>query len=348
MWRIALALLVALTGCSKKADSNKSDKVGQSKLGSQEVAKLEGAQVVVTISVDWEGAFLSPEGLQAMQDFRSEWKELPLTHFICPAYFARDDDAKALAEQVRAHVLDGDEVGLHLHSWFSLAKAAGITPKEAPNFYGDDQPPAVFDNGDRGYEVSLSAYSPEELGKLVTASLALLEANGLGRPNSFRAGGYDGSSEVLAAVRAANITVDSSATWPTWFDAKREGRKRNEDESRVLQYTQLKKSWPNMEELTQPYGFDTPAGALIEVPNTGSFAEYLSVDEMRGHLQRAMIASQKQGTPIFVDFGFHQESADEFITALSDALFNFKSSYPGVLRFSTVSAAAKEATGTVP
>lgn len=83
------------------------------------------------------------------------------------------------------------------------------------------------------------------------------------------------------------------------------------------------------------------ADELHKLVYTGSFPEYTSASEMRGHLQRAMVASGSARGPIYVDFGFHQESADEYSGVLSDTRFNFQKHYPGVLRFSTVSAIAK-------
>jgi hypothetical protein len=62
---------------------------------------------------------------------------------------------------------------------------------------------------------------------------------------------------------------------------------------------------------------------------------------MLGHLQRARDESIETGKPVYVDFGFHQETADEFIDRLGDALFNFREENPGVMSFSTVSEVAR-------
>ncbi len=337
MHKLALFLvpLLALGACSK--DESKKRDPGPA-LGSvptdKAAAENSKASVVATLSVDWEGAYLSSAGLAALADFRSKWRDAPMTHFICPAYFAQDGDNSEIAAAVKAHVVEGDEVGLHVHSWFSLAGLAGITPRETPNFYADDSPLKPFENGDRGYEVALSAYSQEELTKLISTSAKLLEDNGLGKPTSFRSGGYVAPAAVLNAVRAAGMHVDSSSAWSVWFE---EGQGKFQSE--------LARMWPNLQELTQPYGIDTPSGAIIEVPNTGSFVEYASTDEMLGHLQRAAAQSRATGKPVYVNFGVHQESADEYIHFLGDALRYFQDDNPDVLSFSTVTNVADAAIG---
>tara|TARA_R110002096_G_scaffold143328_1_gene299077 strand:+ start:28916 stop:29932 length:1017 start_codon:yes stop_codon:yes gene_type:complete len=337
MHKLALLALssLALGACSK--DKAKKPAPGPD-LGSVPNAKVDPGlpkpSVVVTLSVDWEGAYLSEAGLLAMTKFRKKWGNTPLTHFICPAYFVSPQNFSDVPERIKEQVLDGDEVGLHVHSWFSLATLAGITPRNSPNFYADDTPILSFENGDRGYEVALSAYQPQELDALIAASTALLESNGLGKPTAFRSGGYVASPAVLNAVRSAGMHVDSSAAWSVWFD-----------EAQGDFQSEIARMWPNLQELTQPYGIDTPAGAIIEVPNTGSFAEYASADEMLGHLQRAAVQSQSTGAPVYVNFGVHQESADEHIELMSYALDDFKKDHPDVIRFSTVTKVANAALG---
>lgn len=331
-----LLLCIAVGGCSKK--EAKPEQEARSKLGSTQASKSPGGEtkgsVIVTMTVDWEGAFLSEAGLQAMESFRADWPKMPLTHFICPAYFTQGGDEVELGAKLKSQLHEGDEIALHLHAWFSLAKAAGLTPRKGPNFYADDSPLMSFDHGDQGYEVALDAYEPAELTSLVKSSLQLFEEHKLGVPTAFRAGGYTATPKVLAAVRSAGLTVDSSATWADWFEES-QGRFQEE----------LRRRWPNIEELTQPYGIDTSAGVIIEVPNTGSFSEYATADEMLGHLQRALARSQAEDKPIYVDFGFHQETADEYIAAIGDALYNFRSENPGALEFSTVTKVATDVMG---
>ncbi len=337
MRSLALLLLPALVlgACSK----NEGKKPADSKLGSGPavvVAEGESApKIVATLSVDWEGAYLSPEGVEALEDFRKQRPEAPITHFVCPAYFTHGDDKAEAAKAVKSHVRDGDEVGLNLHPWFSLAENAGVPPREAPNFYGVEAPLAEFPHGDQGYEVALGVYGPKELKKLISASAKLLVDNGLGTPTSFRTGGYVATPSVLEAARSSGMRVDSSAAWASWFE-EAEGNFQGE----------VERLWPNMQELTQPYGIDTGAGPIVEVPNTGSFVDYATSDELLGHLQRAASQSKATGTAIYVNFGVHQESAHEFVGRLDKALKTFEEQTPGALEFTTVTKAADASMGT--
>ncbi len=337
MHKLALLLIpaLALGACSK--DGKKKAESGPD-LGSGTAPSAKPgdpkANVVATLTVDWEGAYLSPEGLVALSEFRKSFKGAPVTHFICPAYFLQGGDTAKAAATVKSQVHEGDEVGLHIHSWRSLAENAGIPFRSTPNFYADDSDLIAFDHADRGYEVALNAYTAEELSMLVQSSAALLEKNGFGKPTSFRAGGYVTSPDLLGAVRSAGMHVDSSSTWSVWY---KEGQGNFQKE--------LARLWPNLQELTQPYGIDTKAGPIIEVPNTGSFVEYATTDHMIGHLQRAAAQSRATGAPVYVNFGAHQETADEFIYLLSDALRHFEDESPGVLTYSTVTKVADSAMG---
>lgn len=334
MQKLALVLIPALALCACSKESKKKESGPELGSGTAPAAKPDDpkARVVATLTVDWEGAYLSPEGLEALAEFRTRFEDAPVTHFICPAYFLQDGDSNNAAATIKKHIRKGDEVGLHMHSWKSIADRAGVPFRTSPNIYADDSDLIAFDHADRGYEVALSAYTLAELSKLIGTSVALLEEHGFGKPTSFRAGGYVTSPELLEAIRAAGLRVDSSSTWSVWYE-----------EGQGSFQSELARMWPNLQELTQPYGIDTKAGPVIEVPNTGSFVEYATTDQMIGHLQRAAAQSRSIGGPIYVNFGAHQETADEFIYLLSDALRHFEDESPGELSYSTVTAVADEA-----
>src|SRR5690606_31195892 len=134
----------------------------------------------------------------------------------------------------------GDEVGVHFHGWFSLVQASGVQPRATPNFYVDKEPLAVVpDTGDKGYEVPLAAYTPQEIAKLVSTSRSLLTEAGLPVGTSFRAGGYAASQEVLRVLREEGYLSDSSAAWSGWFEEAR-----GAFQSEVAGY------WPQVKELT--------------------------------------------------------------------------------------------------
>ena len=330
--RSAMVLLFILASCSKdkKAAEEKGPaQPAQPAPAVKQIDKSLTAKIIVTVSVDWEGLALVDAGLEAMTAFRNESPHIPITHFICPSYFTNAGSSPETAKRIKAQVLTDDEVALHIHPWFSLVEKAGVPPRDEPSVYYDDAPLETYENGDKGFEVALAAYELDELTKLVTTSRLLLEENGLGAATAFRAGGFAVNSKVLEALKLSGLTVDSSATWPTWYDEAQPGF-----------IAGLKRAWPDMQELTQPYTLKTEAGEMIEVPNTGGFGQFATSGEMLGHLQNALALSNKTGESVYVNFGFHQNSAHEYLSHISDALYNFREDYPDVLQFSTVTQVA--------
>ena len=90
-----------------------------------------GASVVV--SVDWEGSGFDEEDLAAFRQFRDEFPEVPLTHYLNAAYFTRLTPtdvigAVSTSDKIRAVLRDGDEIGLHVHADGHLLHAAGVPP----------------------------------------------------------------------------------------------------------------------------------------------------------------------------------------------------------------------------
>lgn len=325
-----LALCLLATGCPKRS---KDKEAGDNEQAGQNATPVgPAARVVVAVTVDWEGAFLSEEGLARLDEFREEFPGVPITHFICPAYFTKQ--AETLAEDtaaIKRRVLPGDEVGLHVHPWHSLVERAGVPLRNTPNIYGDDEPLMDFDDGDRGYEVALSAYTGQEIEAIVTTGKKLLEDAELGPVSSFRAGGYVGSPTMMAALGRAGLRIDSSASFYGWFN-----------ESRGAFQNLIRGNWPNVRELTQPYEVSTNAGSVLEVPNSGGFVEYVSSEEMEDHMARARERSRELGgEPVYVNLGFHQETAAEYADVLSDAISVFRAENPKVLEFSTVSKIAE-------
>src|SRR5687767_996778 len=72
-------------------------------------------QIVVALTIDWEGAYLSPDGLDALDALRRDLGRTPMTHFVSAAYFTKDaPDPKAL-ETITKAVVEGDELAIHLH-----------------------------------------------------------------------------------------------------------------------------------------------------------------------------------------------------------------------------------------
>jgi hypothetical protein len=122
-----------------------------------------GGQVVVALTIDWEGAYISIDGLDAMDELRRALGPAPITHFVSAGYFTKERSDPTAAASIREAIRDGDELAVHLHAWRSLAKASGLTPKLAPSFLTGTVKLLEFEDGDVGFDTDHDAYGVPEL-----------------------------------------------------------------------------------------------------------------------------------------------------------------------------------------
>ncbi len=287
-----LVAIVLATGCS--SSSKRPPKQGR---------------IVVILTVDWEGAYLSPEALDALADLRRALPAIPITHFVSAAYFTKDKpDPKAAAFLVEA-VQKDDELALHLHGWRSLARASTIEPKLNPSFLTGTDKLLQFEDGDVGFETDLDVYSVIELRALLRTSRRLLEqAHPVSK--SFRAGGYLGTPKVLQAIREEGFTVDSSATNARSLDAPKD----------AFLSKRIKEVWPTVTASTQPFFIDVAGAQLLEMPIAG-IADYVPVNDLVGLFDAAHTQLHKDPEhDVFVMLGFHQETAQDFAGRITEAM----------------------------
>ncbi|CAN5756663.1 hypothetical protein BH11MYX2_BH11MYX2_03160 [soil metagenome] len=162
--------------------------------------------------MDWEGAYISPEGLDAIDAVRAK-PSIPVTHFVSAAYFTKSDPDPDVQNELTGALEPGDELAAHLHGWVSLAKAAGIEPRVSPSFTtGTDALQQVGD-GDTGLDLDLDAYSTADLRALLRTTRELLGRVGP-VSDAFRAGGYVAGPRMRRALADEGLTIDSSAIDP--------------------------------------------------------------------------------------------------------------------------------------
>jgi hypothetical protein len=138
---------------------------------------------------------------------------------------------------------------------------------------------------------------------------------------------------VLHAVRAEGFTIDSSSTDGTWHGELR-GRRLHR---RIFEV------WPSVTRRSQPFTIATPAGPVLEMPDTGALADYVTASEMEYHLRDALARFASDPTrDVFVHFGFHQETAARYASRVSEALAAVRAdTRPELLVFETLSASAQ-------
>lgn len=286
---------------------------------------------MVSVSVDWEGAYFEENGLAALARFQSENPDVPITHFVCPAYYTKPS---AVAGEVTyfltQHIRQEDEVGVHLHPWHSLVQAARVPVRSSRSFLTEDGRLMEFD-GDAGFDVDPSIYTVTELRAIMATSRGLLESAGFKVAPAFRAGGSLAPANVLEAARAEGFLIDSSA-----IDSTLLGEGASSDGFEYLA-SRVREVWPKVDRTTQPFLIDTPAGPILEMPDTGAMADHMSSEEMEDHVQWAAGSPKR---PIFVHLGFHAETAHHYAALLSRALGNLRRRKVP-MQFVTVSKAAE-------
>jgi predicted deacetylase len=312
---VLVALVLAAASCSGKS-------------------KPKG-RVVVAVTVDWEGAFFSPEGLDALDELRKQIGNAPITHFVSAAYFTKREPDPRAATVLAEAIHKGDELAIHLHAWKSLAEAAKVEPKLSPSFLTGTDKLLDFDDGDKGFDVDLDVYSEQELRALVHTSQQLLAQTKLPVSKSFRAGGYLGTPKVMQALRDEGFTVDSSATDYRQPDAQKF----------VNLPKRIREVWPKIDSTTQPFVVDPAKGPLLEMPIAAT-GDYVDVAALAGVLDAAYARLQTDpDRDQFVVLGFNQETAAGFAPLLGQALAKL-GPHKDALTFTTIENAAELARST--
>lgn len=180
----------------------------------------------VAWTMDWEGYNVEDRYLTAMDSLSSKHNNLPITHFFNPRIYYTADTGQSLApvlsatdvvsssqaDKLTSWVIDrrdnnGDQIALHLHMQYDFVEAAGVTPRTGPKWSG-------FDNG---YDVATTAYSQEELQKIVGLALDYYESNGLQKPTVYRAGGWQVDHELFQTLENFSFKADSSGRESTYI-----------------------------------------------------------------------------------------------------------------------------------
>jgi hypothetical protein len=295
-------------------------------------------KIILTLTVDWEGASLKQENLDAMKVFQKKFPDYPVTHFICPSYYTRGEDPVPITEKIQSVLKPGDEIGLHIHCWYTLmdlfAKRHITTPTWLPgNDPGDGVP---YDGGtkmDYGHDVPLGLYTVEEITATLAGGRQLLATNGLIGSTadcpSFRCGGWMACDKVFTALVNAGFKNDASGA-PANFNLG------------VYQWIQTNwgVDYPLFDWLYQMWGTNYvsspaflvnsksraayPRGVLgigdpdisppaiingiVEVPDTGSLADYNTRDDLKQYIDTAVDAPTDE---VYISLGFHQETATD-------------------------------------
>jgi hypothetical protein len=269
-------------------------------------------EISLIVSCIWQGNHLHAFNLAALQELRTKFPNLKLTHFVSPAYFARvsENERRGIAQTIRSNVLSRDEIGMALQGWKSLMQEARVEFKSGPTFWGNRLLPTKCQK-DCGAEVPLNIYSEEELARILRTGSKLLEDNGFNRPRNLFVAGWMASNNVLEVAAAHGFTYDYSAVNASVL-------------SELLRpyplYTWLKQTWPMHTKLMESYTVHTDTSTMTEV-GTAAVLDYMDSDELVAEFKRYLKARRKgkDEAPVF-NLMIHQETIHEYSYRFEEAL----------------------------
>ena len=274
----------------------------------------------IAVSNDWDTGDHGDDKLERQDRLHAHHPRMTLTHFVGPYTFTDPAVSATRAQQLVNWVKGweqsaGDEIGLHVHPYCNFVTTAGVTCRTAPSF--------AYASDTTGYTVILGSYTRTELEKLFIKAGQLFEANGLGKPTSFRAGGWTSTLDVLEALSTAGHVVDASgANW-----AKLEEW---EHHAGAQLYQWNRENWASIDEESQPYYPNTsdlladsaPHVDILEVPDNGALVDYVSTDEMVTMFRKNYAPGTALAEPRHYSIGYHPVNFSEaFFTRIDNALY---------------------------
>ncbi|MCX5742482.1 MAG: hypothetical protein NT062_08305 [Proteobacteria bacterium] len=282
-----------------------------------EVEFQRSAPLYVVVSNDWDDPDNADPMLERQERLHARHPALKITHFVGPYTFTDPNVTPARAQRLVDWVTDmrdthGDEIGLHVHPRCSFVEAAGLTCRTARSF--------AYANGDpTGYTVYLGSYTQPELETMFAKADELFVAHGLGKPTSFRAGGWTAELHVMKALEAAGHVADSSGC--NW--AKLEEWEHHAGAS-LFQWNA--EHWAPIDATSQPYYPQTtdlladaaPHMDILEVPDNGALVDYVSGDEMIGMFRENFPRGAALAHSTMYSIGYHPPNFSEAYFARID------------------------------
>ena len=232
----------------------------------------------VLVTNDWDVSHKEDSWLEAQEELHANHPAMKMTHFVGPYTFTDPDvsaeHAADLVAWVQGMAVDfDDEIGLHVHPYCNFVETTSVSCHHEPSF--------AYASDETGYTVELSSYEQDEAEVLFEQAKALFEANGLGTPTSFRAGGWTAAIHTLEALAATGFVADTSgANWARleeWAGIEDAGL-----------YEWNQENWATIDDTSQPYypsegdilSSEAPVVPILEVPDNGALVDYVDVYEI--------------------------------------------------------------------
>ncbi len=286
----------------------------------------------ILTTVDWDDPDIADHELEWHEQLHEDHPHLRLTEFVGPYTFTESSVSAERAAELVEWLLGmrddhGTEIGLHIHPYCSFVEAAGVTCLHEPSF--------VYDEGDdTGLTIFNSAYSEAEYTALLEKADEIFVENGLGKPITYRAGGWTADAEVLMALEANGYVADTSAAnWACLeeWDGAANGEL----------WAFLTDQWSEIDATSQPYyPSEADAGVpgepsigVLEVPDNACLADYVSAEEMIAVLD-ANWAGEPLLEPRVWSIGFHHVTSSIYVA--------FRDNVDGALEYADQYLAAED------
>lgn len=283
----------------------------ESKRREKSASRRGGGRLHLLVSCIWEGRDLGAANLRAIQNLRKTLDNLPLIHFVNPAYLARSDAERSRATEVlRAWVKQSDDtIGLYLAPWKSLLERAKVSPRTQPTFWGYTLTGKDC-VGDCGSDVPLNVFDVQEIRKILRTSVDLIKTHDLGDPKAMMAAGWLATPKVLSAAVEEGLTMDFSAVAPDLLRPTLE---------RYPLGRWIRDLWPDRTPFAQPLMVPTDSGAILEIGNGGMTLDHGSRSTYRGLMDAYLgMLDAMPDRPLYFHIGFYQETAARTLPLLQE------------------------------
>jgi hypothetical protein len=191
----------------------------------------------------------------------------------------------------------GDEIGLHIHPYCNFVVDAGLTCIT-------DQSD-VYPGGDTsGYTIMLGAYGHDNFSTLLVHAADIFAAHNLGKPKTFRAGGWTATFDTLLALQQNGYVADSSALNWQYIQNAWKGH---------LLASWTMQQWLPIGDTSQPYypsesvitsAEPSPDYTVLEVPDNGAMIDYTTLPQLE-HIFDANFTGGALLAPTTMMMGFH-------------------------------------------
>ncbi|USN47986.1 MAG: hypothetical protein H6626_02520 [Pseudobdellovibrionaceae bacterium] len=270
----------------------------------------------VMFSVDWEGTSLLPENLEAMNELSAKYPIIPRIQFLNPAYFIASENwpTDGARELVRLGISDSDEIGLHVHCWERLLRAAHVNFLSQPSFFDGGE--SWHWNNEYGGDIPVTSYSQSELEALFAFSLKTLSHQGYTNIKSFRGGGWCSSPHLQKALSTVGLYNDSSPVPPHLVQQKYPN---------TFLYDMALQHWPTTNEISFPFSTTLDGKVVNFFPNNACLVDYVPFEQAHAVFEAVVEKSRQSKVDGYFHYGWHQETLVQALRRQTDDTFLLKS-----------------------